>query len=219
MKNDGNMEYFSLNNGTVGSKGTKPYSESGTSFTRDTAVAAGEKGKSVLTTTASTKVLYDLGIKQNQGTMGVWFNTKGGTTSRYILASEGNGALLSIYLDSSNKLNLAVRDSAGGWLTLITSTEAVTINTWNYAALTWSLSGTTLNAKLYLNDKVYSGSTASFKDFTGVKTAVGGTILGTYQLNGQLEGLSSYNTALTSEEVSSIYSNRRGNWISYKQSS
>jgi YD repeat-containing protein len=58
LKNDGNMEYFLLNNGTVGSKGTKPYSESGTSFTRDTAVAAGEKGKNVLTTTASTKIPY-----------------------------------------------------------------------------------------------------------------------------------------------------------------
>ncbi|QGU95660.1 hypothetical protein GOM49_11680 [Clostridium bovifaecis] len=144
------MEYFSLNNGTVGSKGTKPYSESGTSFTRDTAVAAGEKCKNVLTTTASTKILYDLGIKKDAGTMGVWFNTKDGTTTKYILASEGNGALLSLYLDSSNKLNLAVRDSAGGWLTLITSTEAVTINTCNYGAFPWSLSGTTLNAKLYL---------------------------------------------------------------------
>ncbi|QGU96846.1 DNRLRE domain-containing protein [Clostridium bovifaecis] len=219
LKNDGNMEYFSLNNGTVGSKGTKPYSESGTSFTRDTAIAAGEKGKNVLTTTASTKILYDLGIKKDAGTMGVWFNTKGGTTTKYILASEGNGALLSLYLDSSNKLNLAVRDSAGGWLTLVTSTEAVTINTWNYGAFTWSVSGTTLNAKLYLNDKVYSGSTTSFKDFTGVKTAVGGTISGTYQLNGQLEGLSIYNTSLLDAEVNSIYKSGRGNWINYKYDS
>ncbi|MGY0374216.1 polymorphic toxin type 8 domain-containing protein [Clostridium sp. JNZ J1-5] len=216
LNNNGNMEYFPLNNSTIGSKGTKPYSETGSSFTKDLAVAAEQKGKNVLTTAENTKILYDLGIKKDQGTLGVWFNTKGGTTNRYILASEGNGSVLSLYLDSNNKLNLAVRDSAGGWLILITSTEAVTANTWNYGAFTWNVSGTTLNAKLYINDKVYSGSTTSFKDFTGAKTAVGGTLLGTYQLNGQLEGLSSYNTALSSEEINSLYTNGRGNWVNYK---
>ncbi|MGY0374140.1 DNRLRE domain-containing protein [Clostridium sp. JNZ J1-5] len=216
LNNNGNMEYFPLNNSTIGSKGTKPYSETGSSFTKDLVVAAEQKGKNVLTTSESTKILYDLGIKKDQGTLGVWFNTKGGTTNRYILASEGNGSVLSLYLDSNNKLNLAVRDSAGGWVTLITSTEAVTANTWNYGAFTWNVSGTTLNAKLYINDKVYSGSTTSFKDFTGAKTAVGGTLLGTYQLNGQLEGLSSYNTALSSEEINSLYTNGRGNWVNYK---
>ncbi|MEA4827826.1 MAG: LamG-like jellyroll fold domain-containing protein, partial [Clostridium sp.] len=216
LSNSENMEYFPLNNSTTGSKGAKPYSETGSSFTKDLAVAAEQKGKNVLTTSESTKILYDLGIKKDQGTLGVWFNTKGGTTNRYILASEGNGSLLSLYLDSNSKLNLAVRDSAGGWLTLITSTEAVTANTWNYGAFTWNVSGTTLNAKLYLNDKVYSGNTTSFKDFTGAKTAVGGTVSGSNQLNGQLEGLSRYNTVLSSEEINSIYTNGRGNWVGYK---
>lgn len=32
---------------------------------------------------------------------------------------------MALYLDTSNKLNLAVRDSGGGWLTLIIFTDEV----------------------------------------------------------------------------------------------
>jgi len=214
LLNSEGTEYFPLNNSTLGSRGTKPYSIAGESYEKDIAVTDSTvKQKRVLTTNSSTKILYDLGLKQSQGTMGVWFNTKGGATNRYILASEGNGSLLTTYLDSNSKVNLAVRNSSGSWLTLITSTDIVTLNTWNYAAFTWNVSGATLNVKLYLNDKVYSGSTTSFKDFTGAKTAVGGTVSGSNQLNGQLEGLTYYTTALSSEEINQVYTAGRGNKV------
>ncbi|KOA20845.1 tRNA nuclease WapA precursor [Clostridium homopropionicum DSM 5847] len=217
LLNSEGTEYFPLNNSTTGSRGTKPYSIAGESYEKDIAVTDSTvKQKRVLTTSSSTKILYDLGLKQSQGTMGVWLNTKGGATNRYILASEGNGSLLTTYLDSNSKLNLAVRNASGSWLTLITSTDIITLNTWNYAAFTWSVSGATLNVKLYLNDKVYSGSTTSFKDFTGAKTAVGSTVAGSNQLNGQLEGLTYYNTELSSEEINEAYSAGRGNKVNYK---
>jgi hypothetical protein len=220
LMNSEGTEYFPLNNSLIGSRGTKPYSIGigSEKYEKDTTITDSEiKQKRVLKTDSNTKILYDLGIKQDKGTMGVWFKTEGGTSSRYILDSRGeDNSVLSMYLDANNKLNLAVRNSAGVWVPLVPSTEAVALNTWNYAAFTWSLSGTTLNVKLYVNDEEYSASTTDFKDFSGAKTALCGTVSGTHQLDGQLEGLSTYNKALTSEEVDSIYEAGRNNKVNFK---
>ncbi|MCY6370630.1 RHS repeat domain-containing protein [Clostridium ganghwense] len=217
LKNDGNMENFPLNGTITGSKGTKPYSATGVDFVADTTV---ESGKKVLTTDTATKILYDLGLTKDSGTMGVWFTIKSSGTTRYILASEGNdNAILSLYLDSNNKLNLAVRGKGGNWVTLKTSTDVVAVNTWNYAAFNWTVTDGSLSAKLYLNDKVYIpdiGDTTDFKDFTGATTAVGGHNSGSYQLNGQLEQFSFYNTALSDDEVKAIHARGRGNRLNYK---
>lgn len=216
LKNVGNMENFPLNNTTTGSNGTKSYSQTGVNFAVDSTV---ENGKKVLTTDSTTKILYDLGIDKESGTMGAWFTTKSSGTTRYILASEGkDNAILSMYLDANNKLNLAIRNSSGGWVTLKTSTDVVAVNTWNYAAFTWTVAGGELSAKLYLNDKVYISTpvtTTDFKDFTGATTAVGGHNSGSYQLNGQLEQFSFYNTALSDDEVKAIHAKGRGNRVNY----
>ena len=224
LMNGEGTEYFPLNNSLIGSRGTKPYSIGigSENYTKDTTVTDTTiNQKRVFTTSSSTKVLYDLGIKQDKGTMGVWFNTSGGTGNRYILASEGkNSAFISMYLDSSNRIVLATRKigTTDNWNPLITTQESVTVGTWNYVAFTWSVTGGALSAKLYLNGIEYTLSTATtdFRDFTGAKTALGGTNSGANQLNGQLEGLSTYNKSLTSAEINSIYAAGRSNKVNYK---
>ncbi|KLU74971.1 DNRLRE domain-containing protein [Clostridium botulinum] len=202
------MEFFPLNTSTIGSKGTKPYVENDVKFEKDI-------DRTVLTTTNTTKLLYDLGIKQNQGTIGTWFNSKVTTGSRYIIASETKDAILDMYIDDDNKLTIAVRNKEGKWQ-VVAQSKQLQVSTWYYGAVSWKVEGNKLNVQLYLNDEVYSGSTTDFKDFTGAKTAVGGHNTGQYQIQGKLEGLSYYNRALNNEDIKGIYKGGKGNHINYK---
>ncbi|MBZ9686131.1 hypothetical protein G9F72_007265 [Clostridium estertheticum] len=206
-KNDGNVENFPLNGTTTGTLGTKPYNES-----------ADSTGKTVLVPNSTTKILYDLGLKKEEGTLGTWFNTAGLASTRYLIASEGkNGSALHMYLKADNKLAFAVRDSAGAWKELIVSTIAASSNVWHYGAFDWNYNSGTLSYSLNLDGQDYSGTIAisTIKDFSGATTAVGGHNSGAYQLNGNLEQFSYYAKALTTTEITDIYNKGRGNGVKY----
>lgn len=210
-KNDGNVENFPLNGTTTGTLGTKPYSESAT-FGKD------NTGKTVLVPNSTTKILYDLGLKKDEGALGTWFNTAGLASTRYLIASEGkNGSALHMYLKADNKLAFAVRDSAGAWKELIVSTIAASSNVWHYGAFDWKLNGSILSYSLNLDGQDYAGTIAisTIKDFSGATTAVGGHNSGAYQLNGNLEQFSYYAKALTGAEITDIYNKGRGNGVKY----
>ncbi|MBC8059686.1 MAG: DNRLRE domain-containing protein, partial [Clostridiaceae bacterium] len=200
-------EVFNLNGSTTGTKGTLP-TVSTALFSND------ENGKSVLSAKDGQKLLYNLGLTKNSGTMSAWINTKTTGTTRYILTSEGaNTQIIHLYL-AANKLNLAVRDSADNWKTLIQSTDDVNDNQWYFVAFNWQLIGSTLICKLYLNDKVYSGSTTNFKDFTGASTAVGSYTGGTNSINGLLDQFVYSKNTILDADILSSYQKGRGNYLS-----
>ena len=159
-------EHFILNNTTIGDKGTMPVVNN-SKFIKD------RTGKYVLDAGSENRVVYDLGISSSGGTVGTWF--KSHTRSKYIIAStdDKNDAILDMYINIDGKLEVAVRDNNTNWKIVVTSSEIVKLDVWNYASIKWILSGSTLNCTLSLNDNEYTGSTCDFKDFTGAKTGIG----------------------------------------------
>ena len=159
-------EHFTLNNTTIGDKGTMPVVNN-SKFIKD------RTGKYVLDAGSENRVVYDLGISSSGGTVGTWF--KSHTRSKYIIAStdDKNDAILDMYINIDGKLELAVRDNNTNWKIVATSSEIVKLDVWNYASVKWTISDSTLNCTLFLNDNKYMGSTSDFKDFTGAKTGIG----------------------------------------------
>jgi len=184
------VEYFPLNGSTVGSKGTLPVTQTPVFETDD-------NDETALSAKLGTKVVYNLGINKTSGTMSSWF-TETGQGTRMILASEGaSGQLLNLYVGSNEKVNLAVRNNAGVYTTIITTNETVGQNEWNFVAVKWQLAGSTLTFTLYFNSKVYTANVTDFLDFTGLQTAVGNTTGGGYPLNGLFKKFSYSPFALT----------------------
>ncbi|MBZ9686146.1 hypothetical protein G9F72_007350 [Clostridium estertheticum] len=175
------LEIFPLSGTTNGTKGTKPISDSAV-YAKD------ENGKTVLSSNGGTKTLYDLGLSKNAGTMSAWTKSTGSSTTRYLFTSQGsNSELLCAYIDTSNKVNVAVRDTLGAWKTVVTSTAAINTTDWNFIALEWKVIAGGLQCTLYLNGARYVNTAASYKDFTGVQTSVGSYIDGNYAVNGLVE--------------------------------
>lgn len=103
-----------------------------------------------------------------------WFNTKAPYGVRNVFSNEGSSNQgISAYIGTDNHLKLAVKNSAGNLVDLISTNETIQPNTWHFAGLKWQMVGGTLNCNLYLDDRVYSSNTADYKDFTGATTAVG----------------------------------------------
>ena len=192
------LEIFPLNGATIGTKGTKPVSDSAV-YAKD------ENGKTVLSVNGGTKTLYNLGLSKTAGTMSAWTKSTGSTTTRYLFASQGsNSELLCLYIDTANKVNAAVRDTLGNWKTVVTSTSTINTTAWNFIALEWKVVAGGLECTLNLNGGNYVGTAASYKDFTGVQSSIGSFIDGNYAVNGLVDEYVYSNTALGSTEISNI---------------
>ncbi|WP_411681918.1 DNRLRE domain-containing protein [Clostridium thailandense] len=199
-------EYFSFRGNTQGSKGTSP--------TEQNAVyGIDEDGKPILYAYPGTKVVYNLGISRIQGTMTAWANiSMGGRGSRIIIANEGtNSNLFNVYVDDKNKLNLGIMDGTGNFTSIITTEEELLPGQWYFTAVSWLFDGTTLHCTLYLNGKHCKKDVAAagFRDFTGVKTAVGSNISGDYVLKGLVKRFSFAAKELTEPEILKMYHGSR----------
>ncbi|MCT8977624.1 DNRLRE domain-containing protein, partial [Clostridium sp. CX1] len=164
-----------------------------------------------LSNRGNSKLYYDLGIDKKSGTMAVWFNTKGSGT-RIIFSNEGSGVLFNLYINDGNKIILSSIDKSNVFRNIITASDITILNnTWYFVALEWqwvadeTTHSSVLNCTLYINDRVYTGSTTEFKDFTGVITAVGSNVYGLYQLNGFLEGFSYSRNPLSNDDIQDLY--------------
>ncbi|MGH4120260.1 RHS repeat-associated core domain-containing protein [Clostridium sp.] len=155
--------------------------------------------------------VYNLGINKTSGTMTSWFSTNG-QGSRIIFASEGSSQLLNVYVDANQKVNLALMNNAGIFTNVITTDETVGSNEWNFAAAKWQFDGSNLTCTLYLNSKAYTANVTSFEDFTGMQTAVGSNISGGYSLTGLSKKFSYSSSALSENEILSMYYNSRVNY-------
>ncbi|MBZ9686140.1 DNRLRE domain-containing protein [Clostridium estertheticum] len=200
-------EIFPLSGTTNGTKGTKPISDSAV-YAKD------ENGKTVLSANGGTKTLYNLGLSKTAGTMSAWTKSTGSSTTRYLFTSQGsNSELLCAYIDTSNKVNVAVRDTLGAWETVVTSTAAINTTDWNFIALEWKVIAGGLQCTLYLNGASYVNTAASYKDFTGVQTSVGSYIDGNYAVNGLVDEYIYSNIALGSTSILNIYNTQRGKYL------
>ncbi|MGH4120258.1 RHS repeat-associated core domain-containing protein [Clostridium sp.] len=156
--------------------------------------------------------VYNLDINKTSGTMTSWFSANG-QGSRIIFVNEGtSGELLNVYVDANQKVNLAVRNNAGIYTNVITTDETVGSNEWNFAAAKWQFDGSNLTCTLYLNSKAYTANVTSFEDFTGMQTAVGSNISGIYSLTGLFKKFSYSSSALSANEILSMYYNSRVNY-------
>lgn len=107
MKNN-EEELFPLDVNAVGTKGTMPKEDNST-YVKE---AGTEDG--MLSAYSPLKLNYDLGLKKESGTIGLWFKTATDGVSRFLMDSKGsNNSMLTLVIDSSNKLILGVRDTAG----------------------------------------------------------------------------------------------------------
>jgi RHS repeat-associated protein len=137
-----------------------------------------ENDETVLSAKVGTKVVYNLGINKTSGTMTSWF-TETGKGTRMILASEGaSGQLLNLYVGE---------------------------NEWNFVAIKWQFAASVLTCTLYFNSKAYTATAKDFKDFTGIQTAVGSTASGRYPLNGLSKKFSYSSSALSENEILTMY--------------
>lgn len=174
-----------------------------------------------------TKLIYDIepDIKPESGTMAFWFTTRG-YGKRYLISNnKTGGGNLSLYLNESGKLVVEVKKTDGTMYNLVTANSITISNspyTWNYAAMSWSISGATLTCNLSVMNPAnqyqltnFSGSmsAANCMNFTGASTAVGSTIDGNLNLNG-LIGMFAYSgNALSSAAIDNIFKAGRNSTI------
>ncbi|MBY6801068.1 DNRLRE domain-containing protein [Clostridium botulinum] len=154
-----------------------------------------------------TRTLYKLRPEKTAGTMSVWFNTKGTATgnSRIVLSNETDKALINLYIDSNNKLNLALKKEDGTFVNVITLNDSVTSNTWHFAAIRWQLEGKTLKCKVYLDKNSMEKTISDFKDFSGCVTGIGSSVPGKYQINGYLKNFNYCREAIKDEEINNLF--------------
>ncbi|MBM7871484.1 RHS repeat-associated protein [Clostridium pascui] len=200
------IERFSLDGILIGDKGTKPYSENG-KFEND---EVGGVALAARSGTDPTKVLYNLGMNKVSGTMGVWFNTSQDKTTRHVIGNQKDTSqLFNVYIDSNDKLNLAIIDK-GVFRNLIVLPDIIAKDKWYFVTLSWYMEGDTLKCKLYLNGKTPGeGSILNPVDFTGAVTALGSSINGTQHLNGRLKQFTFSKEVLSNEEIALMYASGR----------
>ena len=171
----------------------------------------------------SSKLKYTMfpEMSNSSGSMGVWFNTRGFESYRYIFDNvSSNNGKLSLYGDLSGNLCVDVTNNSNGQpITLINTGDSKYANTfnlnnapnqWHMAGLTWSTSGSTLSCTLYIYNNsgvayTYTESVSGVRSFAGASTTVGSDINGANHLNG-LTGTFFYSSSkLTGTDVQNIY--------------
>jgi YD repeat-containing protein len=177
-------ETFLINGNSGGDLGSKPLRDSN-NFIKD------GSGHYTFKSQDGKALLYNLGLSKNKGTISMKFKPYGSGTTRYILhTTSTNGGLLALYLNGSNKLCLAVRDSSTNWKEVITSTKSITQNNLYATTVQWENTKAGLKATLAVDDEVKSNTfTGGLLDFSGGFTTVGASQSNEDSLNGEIEEL------------------------------
>ena len=108
--------------------------------------------------------------------------------------------------DSNNRFSFAIETSSGSYVNVQGGTP--TVSNWHFIVCTYDGS----NIKLYV-DGSYIGQTAASGNIVG---PAGATYLGAYNkagdhyLNGKIDEVSIWNSALSSNEVSALYNSGNG---------
>ncbi|MGM8216350.1 RHS repeat-associated core domain-containing protein, partial [Bacillaceae bacterium W0354] len=160
---------------------------------------------------------FDLGLKDEEGSMSVWFKTTESGTIRHILSNnEVASGLFTLYLDRNDKLSLYTRASDGTMNTVLTSNHNVPINEWMFASFKWNenIDGT-LTLTMFLNDEKLTTTLNDWKDFTGTITKLGTNVNGDDSLNGYMEQFTYSTVALSDTDIQSIYNQGRLNHVHY----
>jgi len=209
------------NHTTMGSKGTKPL----TTDKDNPYYVTDENNHYVFNTGANQHVEYTLNVKDNSGTMLLWFNPSALNPSakQYLIANDTTNISTTtlpfrLLFDTDNKLKVEVKNSSGTLTKQTITSDAITAaNTWYYGGLSWRLNGTSLEYTIYLNDKAYSGSTTSFKDFSGATTTLGQLNTEVNKFYGMIDQFVYSPLQLTQEDINkgsdSIYLKGRGNYF------
>ncbi|WP_346877809.1 DUF6531 domain-containing protein, partial [Clostridium sp. UBA5712] len=135
-------------------------------------------------------VPYNLGISKNKGTIALKFKPQSNGSLRYLLCSSSpNGGSLAVYVNTSNKLCLAFKDSSGIWKESIVLNKAISANTWYSMIAQWENTSSGLKATLTIDDEVKNATVSGVKDFTGGKVIVGADFNNKNALNGEVEEL------------------------------
>ncbi|TYQ18382.1 UNVERIFIED_CONTAM: LOW QUALITY PROTEIN: RHS repeat-associated protein [Acetivibrio alkalicellulosi] len=174
-------------------------------------------------TRSPSKVKYTMfpEMSNSSGTMGVWFNTKGFESYRYIFDNESlNFGKLSLYGDISGNLRVIVTNNSNGQIIdLINTGDSKYTNTfnlnnapnqWHMAALAWSTSGSTLSCTLYIYNNngvayTYTESRSGVRSFAGASTTVGSDINGSNHLNGLTGNFFYSSSKLLPVDMQNIY--------------
>ncbi|OZM58405.1 hypothetical protein CIB95_02210 [Lottiidibacillus patelloidae] len=163
-------------------------------------------------TLASAKNLYDLNVSKDAGTMTTWFKTKTVPSySRHIVSIEGtNKELFNVVIGTDNIVSVGYRKNGDDNVyKLITTTETVPLNEWQFMSLKWEYDQANLNVTFYLNGNKYTASTSDFRDFSNGKIALGSSYFGKYQLNGLMEQFTYSAKAIPDPIIENIYNQNR----------
>lgn len=161
---------------------------------------------------------YNLGLSKNKGTIALKFKPQSNGSLRYLLCSSSpSGGSLAVYVNTSNKLCLAFKDSSGIWKESIVLNKAISANTWYSMIAQWENTSSGLKATLAIDDEVKNTTVSSVKDFTGGKVIVGADFNNKNALNGEVEELY-YSTELDNITELKAYYNKlkSGNYGYYK---
>lgn len=141
-----------------------------------------------------------------------WVKTETTTNNgRVFMMGTANGAnQVYALINSSNKFNIQIRDSAGSLVKDYTSTTSVSASTWTHLVFTWD--GTSLlgyingAAETFTKNNDNSGTlTDSSREFR-----IGATSTPNAYFDGVIQDFSIYSVALTSTQVSRLYNSGDG---------
>ena len=171
----------------------------------------GKYGQSIVITNtagavASNYVSWSTGtIFTTQGTQTIWIKTNTiGTGNQYFLEFGGNSGGLSyvLSLTATNTVNIRVQ-AVGGVATNISTVTALQVGRWHHIAVVMDGSAHTVYIDGVLSAGPNPSNTTGFVYFS---PRIGGsTILPRVLVNGELDDLRLFDTALTSTQVQAIY--------------
>ena len=131
-------------------------------------------------------------------TISLWVNQTTTTAFSYLLDKGGAGSNINYRggINSSNQVYFQINGDS------LTSTGTITNGTWSHIVLVKS--GTSMN--IYIDNNAETPATAPATAYTGTENLeIGRQTGGANYLNGKLDEVAIWNTALTSTQVSEIY--------------
>ena len=167
---------------------------------------------------SGTKILYNLGLNKDAGTMSTWFKTNTSGTDRYIINTESTTKMFNLYVGSNDKLGLMIGSgTTNTWLKFISTDQTVDVNKWHFTAIKWKIENSQLQCSIYFDGNLVKTETiaSGFKDFANGNTAIGSNINGNYQLEGMLDQFNYSSNAMSDTEIRDLYQSGRGNLINY----
>lgn len=181
FKNAKTAETFLINGNTNGDLGSRPIIDSD-SFVQDSV------GHYTYNAQNGKTIAYNLGLSKNKGTIALKFKPYSNGSTRYLSFTRTiNDGILALYIDSNNKVVLAIRNKDTMWKTAIISDTTVTKNNWASAIVQWENTKDGIKFILSVNNEIKNAVVNDFIDFTGGTTYIGTSNKNDTALNGEIE--------------------------------